>query len=687
MTITVDFLESHQPGGPWYLSGLGEGAPVVQRCTTPEQAESFIERYNGKLNLYFRVNNPKRTATGVTVRRTDVVEGTHVYIDIDSTYKAGESHEAVLAKLEAFEPKRSYVVFTGGGYQGHWILSEPVSGDTIERMVDALNEKLGGDASVHTPEHLMRLPGTLNIPNTKKRALGRVETMTELLVSDPHPAEPWEFDLAPPRPPQEHVSKLEMGEIPRHVEIAELPAPLQYLIMHGQDEEDSKQGDRSRYLISCAVKLLRAGVTVEAAWSILDDDAYGISRYPHDKADEMGDREGDRQIERALTKAVASMPPTAQQDFDGIEYEEQRDMFDSLAEMGKDERAEKAEKRQQRLAGLRVLEADQMDALPKPTWLIEELVEEFALGQIIGVQKHGKTHFALDLALHVAMGKDFHGHKTKRVRVLYIIAEGSPARFWDRVKAWCIEHEVSRQELQGWFGVLPRKVTIDRIDEVADFVAANFRGPQRVGLVITDTVARNMAGNESEAQDMGAFVAGEDYIRETFGCAALVLHHIGKDTSKGGRGSTALPGAVDVTITVTKGVKREIKAQVTEMRATEEGERFIYQMVEHEVDSEDMRTCVTLRLLQNLAPGEKEDKKAKPSASAEDMGLTETDLRVMQALRIRGAVNARSHLASDEPGMSEANVGKVMRHLTALGMVSNTSPFQLTPLGDKTLED
>jgi RecA-family ATPase len=65
-------------------------------------------------------------------------------------------------------------------------------------------------------------------------------------------------------------------------------------------------------------------------------------------------------------------------------------------------------------------------------------------------------------------------------------------------------------------------------------------------MIIIDTLARNMGGDENSTQDMNAFIQHLDtYLRQPWKCCVLVVHHrrgMDKDRS---RGSTALKGALD----------------------------------------------------------------------------------------------------------------------------------------------
>ena len=52
-------------------------------------------------------------------------------------------------------------------------------------------------------------------------------------------------------------------------------------------------------------------------------------------------------------------------------------------------------------------------------------------------------------------------------------------------------------------------------------------------------------GNENAPDDMGRFIAVCDFIRKEIGCYVLIVHHSGKDETRGAHGRTTLLGAID----------------------------------------------------------------------------------------------------------------------------------------------
>jgi hypothetical protein len=71
-------------------------------------------------------------------------------------------------------------------------------------------------------------------------------------------------------------------------------------------------------------------------------------------------------------------------------------------------------------------------------------------------------------------------------------------------------------------------------------------------LVVVDTVARALgSGNDTDPKDMAALISAADTIRQAGSQPTVALiHHCGKDTARGPRGRSDLPGAIDACVLV-----------------------------------------------------------------------------------------------------------------------------------------
>jgi hypothetical protein len=191
----------------------------------------------------------------------------------------------------------------------------------------------------------------------------------------------------------------------------------------------------------------------------------------------------------------------------------------------------------------------EIENLEPPEWLVPQMLHVGCLGVLFGPPGVGKSFLSIDWAFRVATGLPWLTGPVKKGTVVYVAAE-RPVQHRDRVRAWKQANGIS-----GNAGVLfvPMAVDLSKPDEVEDFLAALSAESARPDLVVIDTLARSMVGvEENSAKEMGMFIAGADRIREATGSAVLLVHHgDGKP-----RGSTALPGASDVMVSVTESKPR-----------------------------------------------------------------------------------------------------------------------------------
>ena len=186
--------------------------------------------------------------------------------------------------------------------------------------------------------------------------------------------------------------------------------------------------------------------------------------------------------------------------------------------------------------------------MPPTPWLIQDFIPENSMTMIYGSPGSGKTFLALDMALHIAHNKEWHGKNVRPGLVIYIAGEGVGG-LRKRLKAW---NQAHKNEPGLGLRIVPLPIGLLDEDEIQALIQTiqQIKNDLDVRLVVFDTVARCMAGDENSAQDMGLAIKAMDKIRETFKCAVMPNHHSGKDRDRGARGSTALIGAVDVSLRV-----------------------------------------------------------------------------------------------------------------------------------------
>lgn len=161
----------------------------------------------------------------------------------------------------------------------------------------------------------------------------------------------------------------------------------------------------------------------------------------------------------------------------------------------------------------------------------------------------GKTFVALDWAMCIGFGVPWHGHVTAKGPVVYMAAEGGSG-FSTRVRAWKQENQMSGSS-DVYF--LTEAVMLRHPLEFHRFMAAVKKLPSPPRLVVIDTLARALAGgDENSAKDMGEFIFVADQICKQTGATVLLIHHVGKKGGRHERGSSALRGAADTMMFLSK---------------------------------------------------------------------------------------------------------------------------------------
>lgn len=189
-------------------------------------------------------------------------------------------------------------------------------------------------------------------------------------------------------------------------------------------------------------------------------------------------------------------------------------------------------------------------AVGKPlTWLIKGVLPQAGLGVLFGESGAGKSFAAVDLSADVAMGTPWRGMRTRRARVVYIVAEGA-AGFRLRLKALCQQRGLQIDDLP--IGVIADAPNLMEKQDALDVAKAIVQAGG-ADLIVVDTFAQTMPGaNENAGEDVGRALAHCKGIHRATGAMVLLVHHSGKDAGRGARGWSGLKAAADVELEVVR---------------------------------------------------------------------------------------------------------------------------------------
>ncbi|MCQ0986490.1 helicase RepA family protein [Jiella marina] len=230
-------------------------------------------------------------------------------------------------------------------------------------------------------------------------------------------------------------------------------------------------------------------------------------------------------------------------------------------------------------------------------YIIKELLDRTAMSVIYGPSNSGKTFFALDLAYHVAIGRDWRGRRVNSGVVLYLAAEGGNG-IANRIVA------LRQSDRSTDVPLALRRAGLDLLHPQADVqrvidLAASLESRGKVVLIVIDTLSRVLAGgDENGPADMTAFVKNVDRIRLATNTHIMVVHHTGKDTAKGARGHSSLRAATDTEIEITLDEAGNRTATVQKQRDHRGGDAFGFALSDVEIgvdqDGDPVRTCIVV---------------------------------------------------------------------------------------------
>lgn len=255
--------------------------------------------------------------------------------------------------------------------------------------------------------------------------------------------------------------------------------------------------------------------------------------------------------------------------------------------------------------------AAKLNLLPKSQWIIKGILPRSADPSLLfGASGSGKSFLALDMALAIARGEDWFGHRSKQTRVVYLAAEGGSG-VGKRIKAYCDRRGVDIDKLP--IDVItgcPNILEQDDISELVRSLAAS--GPY--GLVIVDTLAQVTPGaNENTAEDMGRALANLKALGEATGATVQVVHHAGKDLNRGSRGWSGIKAAMDSQLEVQRDPDTGTRSfRVEKMKDGEDGAQFAFKLdvVDLGVDEDgDLITSCVVEVDNAPAPAAKGERK------------------------------------------------------------------------------
>jgi AAA domain len=206
----------------------------------------------------------------------------------------------------------------------------------------------------------------------------------------------------------------------------------------------------------------------------------------------------------------------------------------------------------------RLLFDEDLQRRPPLRWLVKGVMPQVGIGAIFGQSGTFKSFLTLDLLAHISNGREWFGHRVKAAPAVYVPFEGQGG-IPNRVKAWRLAQAAQRSS-EALFSVVPPNdirsniaVIMDPINLrdqadreclVATLVGNGWAG----GVLCIDTLAHASAGIDENSSAMGEMITLFQELQSRLGGVILLIHHSGKNASRGMRGWSGLHAAMDFVI-------------------------------------------------------------------------------------------------------------------------------------------
>ncbi len=206
----------------------------------------------------------------------------------------------------------------------------------------------------------------------------------------------------------------------------------------------------------------------------------------------------------------------------------------------------------------KLLRDGELDQLPALQWLVKRIIPDKGIGAIYGDSGTFKSFLALDLLAHISTGQDWFDKRVRAAPAVYVPFEGQGG-IPNRVKAW----RLGQAKLRNPDALMIASPPDDVLSNIAVIVETmNLReAADREKLVVTlieqgwaggvlciDTLAHASNGIDENSSEMGEMIGIFRDLQLRLGGVILLVHHSGKDQSRGMRGWSGLHAAMDFVV-------------------------------------------------------------------------------------------------------------------------------------------
>lgn len=299
-----------------------------------------------------------------------------------------------------------------------------------------------------------------------------------------------------------------------------------------------------------------------------------------------------------------------------------------------------------------------------PDWIVKGVLPRAELVVLFGESGSGKSFFALDLIAAIARGIPWRGKTVRQGRIVYIVAEGIGG-MRNRLKAYGHQHGVALDSLP--VSIISDAPNLLKGDD-ALALAKQIKSAGSVAVIVVDTLsAVTPGGNENAGEDMGTVLAHCKGLHRATGALVLLIHHSGKDQSKGARGWSGLRAAADAELEITRLGDARI-ATISKQKDADDGAAFAFKLLPVEIGTDEDGEPVTSCVIEHIdkLPAKPREPKGTVQRTVYRMGLDLLPIDGPRRVTVAKLFDSCVPLLSHDPQRRDYRCQRIKRAIDSL---------------------
>ena len=278
----------------------------------------------------------------------------------------------------------------------------------------------------------------------------------------------------------------------------------------------------------------------------------------------------------------------------------------------------------------KLLTGNNLRALPPVKWRLKGILPYEGLAAMYGPSASGKSFLGFDAGVAISEGANWFGIRTTKSTVVYVALEGESG-FKNRVAAWELEN---RRSLPADMFMVMQSFHITKPEDVDDLAAVTPYG----SVVIVDTLNRAApTSDENSSKEMGEILESCKRLQALIGGLVILIHHTGKDATRGARGHSSLFAALDGAIEVERTANQR-SWSVAKAKDGQDGKNVPFDLKVHplglDADGDQITSCTIVPVQGNIFA------KPQPKGQSQQSALKAVGLHITAmvnpTLRIAG---------------------------------------------------